>query len=43
MNETQVKIEAIRKNLENNVDQETMSLINELVELEILLEEECNK
>ena len=43
MEKTQKQIIKIREILSQLVDKKTMTLINTLVELELLLEAECNK
>lgn len=43
MQELQQQIEALRTELKTKVDNDTMELINTLIDLEIELEQECNQ
>ena len=43
MEELQQQIEALRTELKNKVDNDTMELINNLIDLEIEIEKDCNK
>lgn len=43
MEELQQQIEALRTELKNKVDNDTMELINNLIDLEIELEQDCNQ
>ena len=43
MQELQQQIEVLRSELKTKVDNNTMELINTLIDLEIELEQECNQ
>ena len=43
MEELQQKIDALRTELKTKVDNDTMEIINTLIDLEIELEQECNQ
>ena len=43
MSELQRQIEALRSELKTKVNNDTMELINTLIDLEIELEQECNQ